>query len=103
MVSLQKFVHPLLTVLCVGYFSYHLIKGDRGLLAWMQLERKSAEAAQYLAELREKNQALHDKIVHLQNKSLDLDLLGEQAYALELAYPDDVILLVPNYTFGDPF
>ncbi|MDR2417237.1 MAG: septum formation initiator family protein [Holosporales bacterium] len=89
-----------MTILCIGYFSYHLVKGDRGLLAWIQLEKKRAEATRYLAEIKEKNQARWRKILHLQNRSLDLDLLGEQAYFLELAHPDDIIILVPEYTFS---
>jgi cell division protein FtsB len=96
----SKFFGPLLTVLCVGYFSYHLIKGERGLLAWIRLEKKCAEATRYLADAKGKNQALRSKILHLQNKSLDLDLVGEQAYILELAHPEDIIILAPDYTFG---
>ncbi|MDR1910437.1 MAG: septum formation initiator family protein [Holosporales bacterium] len=96
----SKFITSLLAIVCVGYFTYHLIQGDRGLLAWIQLEKKRAEATRYLAEIKEKNHAHCRKILHLQNRSLDLDLLGEQAYFLGLAHPGDIIILTPEYTFS---
>ncbi|MDR1267378.1 MAG: septum formation initiator family protein [Holosporales bacterium] len=96
----SKFFSPLLTVFLLGYFSYHLIRGDRGLLAWVRLEKQYAKAERCLAEWKEKNHSLREKVLHLSNKSLDLDLLGEQAYALELAHPEDILILVPDYTFS---
>jgi cell division protein FtsB len=97
---LSRFSGPFLTVLCIGYFSYHLTKGERGLLAWIQLEKKHTEVTRYLADIKEKNHMLRHKILHLQNRSLDLDLLSEQAYFLGLAPSDDVIILMPEYTFS---
>jgi cell division protein FtsB len=96
----SKFLMPLLTVFCLGYFSYHLVKGDRGLLAWVQLEKKRAEAEHYLTDIKSRNQTRWRKISHLQNRSLDLDLLGEQSYLLELVHPDDIIILMTEYTFS---
>jgi cell division protein FtsB len=87
-------VAPILGVAVIGYFIYHLVHGDRGLVAWRELEERiaatEAVARQYAAERAE----LERRVALLRPDSLDRDMLDERAReVLNLAHPDDVIIL----------
>lgn len=87
----------LVFVLLLGYFSYHAVSGDRGLLALMQLSQKVEEAKKELDQTNAERLKLEHKVSLLKDESLDLDLLDEQARKL-LGYvgKDEVI-----YNNGD--
>ena len=40
----QYVLGPLLGVLAVGYFAYHVVQGDRGLFAWWNIKQRVAAA-----------------------------------------------------------
>lgn len=84
---------PIIGLLAVSYFSYHLIEGDRGLFAYLKLQNEiqKSEAEFQITEL-EKNRL--DKRVQLLNpENLDLDMLEERAReVLGLAHPDELVI-----------
>ena len=66
----------------VAYFCFHLVQGERGIFAYLQLtsELDAAEVASaaLAAELAEEQ----GRVARLSNGSLDPDLLEERAHAL---------------------
>ncbi|WP_169569163.1 FtsB family cell division protein [Sneathiella limimaris] len=84
---------PILGLLMVCYFSYHLIEGDRGLFAYLKLQQQvRQETAQLQLTELEKNR-LEKRVQLLDPENLDLDMLEERAReVLGLAHPDEIII-----------
>lgn len=66
-------------MLLFSYFSYFAIKGDRGVLKYMSLLDKVAEAEQINQTYETQRQEWEQKVKLLSSSSLDLDLLDERA------------------------
>ena|SRR3990167_530301 len=90
----QKAFAPFLAFIVIGYFIYHSIQGDRGILAWVRLQDRLRTHQQQLTELTTTRKALETKISCLRPESLDRDLLDQQA-RIQLGYthPDEVVIL----------
>ncbi|HVH76944.1 MAG TPA: septum formation initiator family protein [Stellaceae bacterium] len=85
---------PVFGMALTGYFAYHLIEGDRGLLAWLQLTRQIHASDQQLAVLEEQHKALGRKVSELTPDHLDPDLLDQQVRSvLDFAGPNDVVIM----------
>ena len=84
---------PTLAIALMGYFIYHAIQGDRGLLAWIQLTQQLDIAKAELAAIKEARQQLEDKVGGLRPESLNRDLLEEQVRQfLGYSHPDELRL-----------
>jgi len=84
---------PLVAVALIAYFSYHLVNGDRGLLAYRDLNQAIAQAEQIKTITGGERSVLERRVSLLRPESLDLDMLEERARViLDLALPGDVIL-----------
>jgi len=84
---------PILGILAVSYFSYHLIEGDRGLFAYLKLEHEidKAEAVYMITE--EEKRALEKRVSLLRPENLDTDMLEERSRdVLGLAHPDEIVI-----------
>ncbi|MBS0538569.1 MAG: septum formation initiator family protein [Proteobacteria bacterium] len=80
-----------------GYFGYHLVNGDRGLLAMARLEREVQIADQNLAEAETTKKIWERRVSELRNQSLDPDMLDERARSLlNYARKDDIIIFTPT-------
>jgi cell division protein FtsB len=91
---LVSLIFPLLACAIGGYFAYNLQIGDHGLEARAALEKRKAVLAGELAGLQEVKTRLERDVALLRPESLDPDMLDERARAiLNLAYPDDLIIL----------
>jgi len=66
-----------------GYFGYHLVNGDRGLLAMVNLQREVLVAEQNLAEAETTRKIWERRVAALRNHSLDPDMLDERARPVE--------------------
>lgn len=87
---------PVLCLALTGYFAYHLIGGDRGLLAWVRLSQEIHAGEQRLASLRVERAALDLKVSNLTPDHLDADLLDERVRAtLNLAAPNEIVIMPP--------
>lgn len=76
------------------YFAFHAVNGERGLLKYLCLRQEIAEARKTADEYSRQKAKLEEKVKHLSNSSLDLDLLEERArIVLNLAGADEFILL----------
>src|SRR6185437_9852219 len=85
-------IGPILGISLVAYFAYHLVQGDRGLIAWLRLTQQINEAHMTLAQV----QAERDPLAHrvsLMRDRLDPDLLDETARSsLNLVGSDEVVI-----------
>jgi cell division protein FtsB len=88
---------PVLGVSLVCYFAYHLLVGDRGLLAWMELTQDLRDAKATLAALDLEKQTLERRVGLLQPEHLDADMLDERARAtLNLVGPNEIVISLPS-------
>ena len=79
----------------VMFFGFHILSGDRGILARPELDRRIMLAEEKLALLRKHQDFLAHRIHLLQAGSLDADMLAETARAeLGLYSPNDVIISI---------
>jgi cell division protein FtsB len=92
---LKVIVPQVLAVGVIGYFAYHGVQGERGFLAYLQLQQDLAEAqavADAVAHERHELEGLTDR---LRDGSLDPDLLEEQARVLlNYGYKDETVILL---------
>jgi cell division protein FtsB len=85
---------PVLGACLMGYFSYHLVQGERGLVAWLRLTNDIREGKEEAALVRAEREVLERRVSHLRPESLDRDLLDERARAnLNVALPDEIVIL----------
>ena len=90
-------VGPTLGIALTGYFVYHLIEGDHGLLAWVRLTREIREENAKLEEIRAQRAALDLKVSNLRPEHIDPDLLDEQVRAtLNLVAPNEIVIMQPG-------
>jgi cell division protein FtsB len=76
-----------------GYFIYHAVQGDRGILAWMRVNQQLEQSHQELVVTGTQREALEQRVSLLSNSSLDLDMLEERArIMLNFSHPDDVVV-----------
>ena len=76
-----------------GYFIYHAVQGDRGILAWLRVNQQLEQAHQELATTGAEREALEQRVSLLSNSSLDLDMLEERArIMLNFSHTDDVVV-----------
>ena len=88
----RQILAPVIFATVFGYFGYHLVNGDRGLLAMVHLQRENRIADQNLAEAEATRKIWELRVSELRNQSLDPDMLDERArILLNYAGKDDVI------------
>jgi cell division protein FtsB len=87
-------VGPFLGLTLVVYFAYHTVQGNRGLLAWWQLNQEIKQAEETLAQLDEVRGGLEHRAQLLRPEHLDPDMLEERArLMLNMGRDDEVIIL----------
>ena len=87
-----------LTGFLIVYFTYYAMGGSHGLWAMLKLKSEVAEAQSELDAVRAERLAMEDRVKGLYTKSLNKDLLDEQA-RLQLGYANKdemVIYLKPE-------
>ncbi len=93
----RQILAPVIFATVFGYFGYHLVNGDRGLLALVHLQRENKIADQNLAEAEATRKIWELRVSELRNQSLDPDMLDERArILLNYARKDDVIVFTPT-------
>jgi len=93
----RQILAPVIFATVFGYFGYHLVNGDRGLLAMAHLQREVMIANQNLAEAEATRKIWERRVTELRNQSLDPDMLDERARALlNYARKDDIIVFTPT-------
>jgi cell division protein FtsB len=90
---LRHIVFPVVIVAMMVYFTYHIFQGQRGVLAWIRLDKKLKEEEAILNALTQEKETLEKETYLLRPDSLDIDLLEEKArQVLNFAHPDEVVI-----------
>jgi cell division protein FtsB len=94
---LRAIATPVLGVSLVCYFAYHLFAGDRGLLAWLQLNQELRDARATYVAVHADREALERRVGLLRSDHLDPDMLDERARAvLQLGAPGEIVIPLPG-------
>jgi len=92
-----RFIVPCLTLVVVGYFSYHIYHGAYGLYARANIMQQIELLEDELHHLRLKNSTLADRVSLLKNGSIEKDMLDEYARRnLNVARPNEVTIMLPR-------
>ena len=86
-------IGPILGILAVAYFSYHLIEGDRGLFAYLKLQHDIERAEDVYRITEQEKQTLEKRVDLLRPENLDIDMLEERSRdVLGLAHPNEIVI-----------
>jgi len=79
----------------LGYFAFHTVEGDRGLIAWAQLKEELARAQAEQAFVAEERAVLEHRVGLLRKEHLDPDMLDERArLLLNYGRADEFVVLL---------
>lgn len=93
----RQIIGPVLGITLCAYFAYHLVEGDRGLLALWDLQTQVRDAKATLARLDAERAPLARHVALLQGNHLDRDYLDERVRAmLNYAAPDEIVVDDPQ-------
>lgn len=91
---LRQAIGPSIGACLFGYFVYHAIEGDRGVMAWLRMSQQLAESKAALATLQAERQQIQHRVALL-SASIDPDLLDERArLMLNVAEPNDRLVII---------
>jgi cell division protein FtsB len=94
---LRQAIGPTVGACLFGYFVYHAVEGDRGIMAWLQVSQQLADSKSTLATLTGERQEIEHRVALLSPSSIDPDLLDERArLMLNVAEPDDRLVIIKN-------
>jgi cell division protein FtsB len=89
----NQILGPLIALLLMVYFGYHIVQGERGLFSWMRLRQKIVESQEQLSEIQSEKETLEMRVGLLRPDSLDQDMLEERARKiLNWGYPGEVVI-----------
>jgi len=90
----RRMIVPIIGAMFVAYFLVHAFHGDRGIIAWMHLQKQVSAAEQTLAETRLVRVNYERRISLLRTEQLDRDMLDERARIMTgLVRPDEYIVV----------
>ncbi len=88
---------PVIGACVLGYFAYHTVQGDRGLLSYWRMTQEVHRAEATLEGIRNHRQVMDRRVSLLRAKGLDLDMLDQQARVLfNLLDRNDLMIFLPN-------
>ncbi len=86
-------IGPIVGIAAVGYFAFHAVNGERGLLAFRQLRIEVAEMRKLAGDTASERLALENRVRLLEPRGLDPDMLEERArIMLNYGYPDEIVI-----------
>lgn len=84
--------------LALFYFGWHAIHGERGLIAWVDLNHELDMSKAELATLLTERQWLERRVAGLKQDAIDPDLLEEELRKLGYVGEREMIILTPDRT-----
>lgn len=91
--SIRQVIIPFVSIVIMGYFTYHIFQGDRGIIAYLRLQQTVAVNEKERAAQQMVREQLERRVYLLRPDSLDVDLLEERARAvLNYAHPDEIVI-----------
>jgi len=90
----RRLVLPAVTAVFIGYFAYHAVSGEYGLVGRAKFESKTKALQSELAELEHQKDQLETRVKLLRPDSLDQDMVEERArIELSVVNPNDVVIM----------
>ena len=87
-------IGTMLGVSAVVYFAYHAVNGDRGLMAWLEMNDRVAVAEAAAETISSQRRVIENRVRLLHPESLDPDMLEERVrIMLNYAYAGDIVIL----------
>jgi cell division protein FtsB len=84
---------PLLCLFLAGYFAYHAVTGQRGLLRYLELKKEIAKDTAIAEAIHAERLEIQARVDSLSPESLDLDMLDEVGRrTLNLSEKDDYLI-----------
>lgn len=97
---LNHILGPLIALLVMIYFGYHIVQGERGLVSWMRLRQKIAVSEEQLRLIQAEKEIFERRVYLLRPDSLDKDMLEQRAYeVLNSGNVEDIIILNKDMNF----
>ncbi|CTQ64227.1 FtsB family cell division protein [Roseibium alexandrii] len=94
---LRRLITPVLAIAALGYFGFHAMNGELGVVGRAMIERQVAELEGELQLLVAERRELAARVSLLRPESLDPDMLDERARLyLNLVHPDELVVLKPQ-------
>jgi cell division protein FtsB len=88
---------PALALALVGYFGFHSIGGNTGILAWQDYKAERAALEKQAAATAQQKAALQKQVALLDPRKVDPDLADELVRKnLGVVRPDEVIVDLPE-------
>ncbi|MGI4753444.1 MAG: FtsB family cell division protein [Janthinobacterium lividum] len=88
----KKIILNIFLALLLGYFVFHCIYGNKGVIAYLKVNRQLEKAYDELKLLRSERVELEHNVKLLRTESLDKDMLDEQARkVLGIAAPSEQV------------
>jgi len=86
-------IGPVLGACLIVYIAYHMVQGDRGLIAYWQLTKQVTQADIVHLRLSRQREIIQNRVNLLNPRSLDRDMLEERArFMLGYSLPDEVVI-----------
>lgn len=94
----QRLTVPVLALALFGYFGFHALNGELGLVGKARIEKRYAELERELNGLVAEREHLERRVSLLRPESLDPDMIDERARAsLNVALPGELVILRPAH------
>jgi len=93
----RQAIVPAVATCVTGYFGYHLVQGDYGLVSWLKLSHEIEETKAELDQVSGEREALERRVSLLRPESLDRDMIEERArVTLGFAHQNDAVVISPT-------
>ncbi|WP_298821921.1 septum formation initiator family protein [uncultured Roseibium sp.] len=97
---LRRLITPAIAIAALGYFGFHAMSGELGLVGRAMIERQVSELEAELADLSAERQELVARVSLLRPESLDPDMLDERARLnLNLVHETELVVLRPGHRY----
>lgn len=91
---LRRLILPAVTAVFIGYFGYHAVNGEYGMIGRARLENRARELDAEFERLRAEKQDLEDHVKLLRAASLDQDMVDEEARRqLSVVNPNEIVVM----------
>ena len=99
--KLRRLITPVIAIAALGYFGFHAMNGELGVVGRAMIERQVSELEAELAVLSAQRQELQARVSLLRPESLDPDMLDERARLnLNLVHSDELVVLRPGHRYN---
>lgn len=94
---LKRAAMPALVLSAAYYLGYNLVQGERGLLAWTDINQELETNQAELNRLQQERKNLDKKVTLLRPDNLDPDMLDERSRAvLGLADENEIVIFLED-------